>query len=165
QPRSLPPRRSQTPYPRQPLHRSDFPSRPAPPRRPGCPLRRRSPNRWRPHSPHRICWPWFPAYRRCRTSPASPDADPAPSPDPAAGRADPQAASYCEALVIAVVLCMCAAVASAGFGTWSLSRNQVVDTSALALRALAPTQLAAAVMLAAGGVVALAASPDTALVV
>jgi hypothetical protein len=68
-------------------------------------------------------------------------------------------------MVIAGVLCMCAAVASAGFGTWSLSRNQVVDTSALALRALAPTQLAAAVMLAAGGVVALAASPHTALVV
>jgi hypothetical protein len=68
-------------------------------------------------------------------------------------------------MVIAGVLCMCAAVASAGFGTWSLSRNQVVETSALALRALAPTQLAAAIMLAAGGVVALAASPHTALVV
>jgi hypothetical protein len=68
-------------------------------------------------------------------------------------------------MVIAGVLCMCAAVASAGFGAWSLSRNQVVDTSALALRALAPTQLAAAIMLAAGGVVALAASPHTALVV
>ena len=67
--------------------------------------------------------------------------------------------------MIAGVLCMCAAVASAGFGTWSLSRNQVVDASALALRALAPTQLAAAIMLAAGGVVALAASPHTALVV
>ncbi|OBK10741.1 hypothetical protein, partial [Mycobacterium asiaticum] len=34
-----------------------------------------------------------------------------------------------------------------------------------ALRSMAPTQLAAAVMLAAGGVVALAASPQTALVV
>ena len=67
--------------------------------------------------------------------------------------------------MIAGVLCMCAAVASAGFGTWSLSRNQTVDTSALALRAMAPTQLAAAIMLAAGGVVALAASPHTALVV
>jgi hypothetical protein len=68
-------------------------------------------------------------------------------------------------MVIAGVLCMCTAVASAGFGTWSLSRSQVADTSALALRALAPTQLAAAIMLAAGGVVALAASPHTALVV
>ncbi len=35
----------------------------------------------------------------------------------------------------------------------------------LALRSMAPTQFAAAVMLAAGGVVALAASPHTALVV
>jgi hypothetical protein len=67
-------------------------------------------------------------------------------------------------MLIAGVLCMCAAVASAGFGTWSLSHNQTVDTTALALRAMAPTQLAAAVMLAAGGVVALAASPRTALV-
>ena len=66
---------------------------------------------------------------------------------------------------IAGVLCMCAAVASAGFGTWSLAHNQAVDTTQLALRAMAPTQLAAAVMLTAGGVVALAASPHTALVV
>ncbi len=66
------------------------------------------------------------------------------------------------------MLCMCAAVASAGFGTWSLSHNQTADSAAttqLALRAMAPTQLAAAVMLAAGGMVALAASPHTALVV
>jgi hypothetical protein len=68
-------------------------------------------------------------------------------------------------MLIAGVLCMCAAVASAGFGTWSLSQNPSVDTTQLALRALAPTQLAAAVMLTAGGVVALAASPHTALVV
>jgi hypothetical protein len=68
-------------------------------------------------------------------------------------------------MLIAGVVCMCAAVASAGFGTWSLSHSQTVDTTQLALRAMAPTQLAAAVMLAAGGVVALAASPRTALVV
>jgi hypothetical protein len=71
-------------------------------------------------------------------------------------------------MFIAGVLCMCAAVASAGFGTWSLSHNQTADSAAatqLALRAMAPTQLAAAVMLAAGGMVALAASPHTALVV
>jgi hypothetical protein len=68
-------------------------------------------------------------------------------------------------MLIAGVLCVCAAVASAGFGAWSLSHGQTVDTTALALRAMAPTQLAAAVMLAAGGVVALAASPHTALVV
>jgi hypothetical protein len=68
-------------------------------------------------------------------------------------------------MLIVGVLCVCAAVASAGFGAWSLSQTQAVDTTALALRAMAPTQLAAAVMLAAGGVVALAASGHTALVV
>jgi hypothetical protein len=71
-------------------------------------------------------------------------------------------------MLIAGVLCVCAAVVSAGFGTWSLSHGPVpspVDTTALALRAVAPTQLAAAIMLAAGGLVALVASPNTALVV
>lgn len=68
-------------------------------------------------------------------------------------------------MLIAGVVCVCAAVASAGFGTWSLSHSQTVGSRQLALRALAPTQLAVAIMLAAGGVVALAASPQTALVV
>jgi len=68
-------------------------------------------------------------------------------------------------MLIAGVLSMCAALASAGFGTWSLSHHQTVGTTQMALRAMAPTQFAAAVMLAAGGVVALAASPKTALVV
>jgi hypothetical protein len=71
-------------------------------------------------------------------------------------------------MLIAGMVCICAAVASAGFGTWSLSHNQTTDDAAgtqLALRAMAPPQLAAAVMLAAGGVVALAASPNAALVV
>lgn len=68
-------------------------------------------------------------------------------------------------MLIAGVLCMCAAAASAGFGTWSLAHNRNSDTTALALRVMAPTQLAAAVMLAAGGLVALAAAPHTALVV
>jgi hypothetical protein len=68
-------------------------------------------------------------------------------------------------MLIAGVLCVCAAVASAGFGTWSLAHNQSFGPTAVALRAMAPTQLAAAVMLAAGGVVALAAVPHTALVV
>jgi hypothetical protein len=68
-------------------------------------------------------------------------------------------------MLIAGLLCVCAAMASAGFGAWSLSHTQTVDTTALVLRAMAPTQLAAAVMLAAGGVVALAASPRAALVV
>ncbi|OBI39677.1 hypothetical protein [Mycobacterium colombiense] len=68
-------------------------------------------------------------------------------------------------MLIAGVLCMCAAVASAGFGTWSLAHNRNFGATALALRAMAPTQLAAAVMLAAGGAVAMAAVPKTALVV
>ncbi|OBH56547.1 hypothetical protein [Mycobacterium sp. E2479] len=68
-------------------------------------------------------------------------------------------------MLIAGVLCMCAAVASAGFGTWTLAHNRSFGATALALRAMAPTQLAAAVMLAAGGAVAVAAAPDTALVV
>lgn len=68
-------------------------------------------------------------------------------------------------MLIAGVLCMCAAVASAGFGSWSLAHNRNSGATAVALRAMAPTQLAAAVMLAAGGAVALAAVPHTALVV
>lgn len=68
-------------------------------------------------------------------------------------------------MLIAGALCVCAAVVSAMFGIWALTHNQTVDPTALALRAMAPTQLAAAVMLAAGGVVALAASAHTALVV
>jgi aspartate aminotransferase-like enzyme len=67
-------------------------------------------------------------------------------------------------MLIAGVLSMCAALASAAFGARSLSHNRAVDATQLALRAMAPTQFAAAVMLAAGGVVALAASPPTALV-
>ncbi len=67
-------------------------------------------------------------------------------------------------MLIAGVLCVCAAVTSAGFGTWSLSQSQPVDSTQVALRAMAPTQLAAAVMLTAGGVVALAAVPRNALV-
>lgn len=67
-------------------------------------------------------------------------------------------------MLIAGVLCICAAVASAGFGTWSLAHNRNYGATALALRHGAH-QLAAAVMLAAGGTVALAAVPHTALVV
>ncbi|OBK23780.1 hypothetical protein A5634_04920 [Mycobacterium asiaticum] len=68
-------------------------------------------------------------------------------------------------MLIAGVVCVCAAIASAAFGIWSLSQAPAAEPNQLALRSMAPTQLAAAVMLAAGGVVALAASPQTALVV
>lgn len=68
-------------------------------------------------------------------------------------------------MLIAGVVSLCAAVASAAFGIWSLSHAPTTDAMQLALRSMAPTQFAAAVMLAAGGVVALAASPHTAVVV
>jgi hypothetical protein len=68
-------------------------------------------------------------------------------------------------MLIAGVVCMCAALASAGFGAWSLARYRAPDATAIALRAMAPTQFSAAVMLAAGGVVAVAASPHTAFFV
>ncbi|MBD9319703.1 hypothetical protein, partial [Mycobacterium tuberculosis] len=68
-------------------------------------------------------------------------------------------------MFLAGVLCMCAAAASALFGSWSLFHTPTADPTALALRAMAPMQLAAAVMLAAGGVVAVAAPGHTALMV
>ena len=68
-------------------------------------------------------------------------------------------------MLIAGVVCLCAAIASAAFGIWSLSQTPATDAMQLALRSMAPTQFAAAVMLGAGGVVAMAASPHTALVV
>jgi hypothetical protein len=58
-------------------------------------------------------------------------------------------------MLIAAVLCLCAAVATAGLGLWLLTRPRVADPVHQVLRAVAPTQLAAAVMLTAGGVVAL----------
>jgi hypothetical protein len=66
-------------------------------------------------------------------------------------------------MLIAGVLCVCAAVVMAARGLWSLSRSVVPDTAPVVMRSIAPPQLAAAVMLAAGGVVALAAPRDTAL--
>ena len=68
-------------------------------------------------------------------------------------------------MLIAAVLCLCAAVATAGLGIWLLSRPQSGDYVRQVLRGVAPIQLAAAAMLAAGGAVALAAKPQTALVV
>jgi hypothetical protein len=60
-------------------------------------------------------------------------------------------------MLIAAVLCLCAAVATAATGLWSMARPPSTDVVQRVLRAVVPTQLAAAVMLAAGGVVALAA--------
>jgi hypothetical protein len=68
-------------------------------------------------------------------------------------------------MLIAAVLCLCAAMATAGVGLWLLSRPAAADPVRQVLRAVAPTQLAAAVMLTAGGVVALSARPQMGLVV
>ncbi|BBZ11401.1 hypothetical protein [Mycobacterium branderi] len=59
-------------------------------------------------------------------------------------------------MLIAGLLCMGIAIACAALGLWSLSRPRPGDTAAQVTRSVAPTQLAAAVMLAAGGAVALA---------
>jgi hypothetical protein len=66
-------------------------------------------------------------------------------------------------MLIAGVLCVCAAVVLAVLGLWSLTRPAAGDTAGLVLRSVAPPQLAAAVMLAAGGAVALAGRQSTAL--
>jgi hypothetical protein len=68
-------------------------------------------------------------------------------------------------MLIAAVLCLCAAVAIAGGGLFLLTRPAAADPVRQVLRAVAPTQLAAAVMLTAGGVVALSARPQMGLVV
>jgi hypothetical protein len=68
-------------------------------------------------------------------------------------------------MLIAAVLCLGAAVATAGLGVWLLTRPQSGDYVRQILRGVAPIQLAAAVMLAAGGAVALSAKPQTGLVV
>jgi hypothetical protein len=64
-------------------------------------------------------------------------------------------------MLIAAVLSLCAAAVTAALGLWSLTRPRAGDPVGQVLRAVAPTQLAAAVMLSAGGAVALAAPPHT----
>lgn len=68
-------------------------------------------------------------------------------------------------MLIAALLCLSAAVVIGVLGLWLLSRPRTGDPVRTVLRAVAPTQLAAAVMLAAGGVAALAAAPQTGLMV
>jgi hypothetical protein len=66
-------------------------------------------------------------------------------------------------VLITAVLCLCAAAATAAMGLWSMARPHSGDVVAQVLRAVVPTQLAAAVMLGAGGVVAFAAPPQAGL--
>ena len=68
-------------------------------------------------------------------------------------------------MFIAGVVCLCLAVLVAGSGVWTLTRPAGADLTTQVLRAVAPTQLAAGVMLAAGGIAALAAPPSIALMV
>jgi hypothetical protein len=68
-------------------------------------------------------------------------------------------------MLIAAVLCWCAAVGTGALGVWLLRRPRSADYARQVLRGVAPIQLAAAVMLAAGGAVALSAKPQTGLVV
>ena len=67
-------------------------------------------------------------------------------------------------MLIAAVITLCASAAVLGTALWSLSRDHDADPVRQVLRAVAPTQLAAAVMLAAGGAVALAAPAHIAIV-
>ena len=60
-------------------------------------------------------------------------------------------------MTVAAVVCLRMAVLIGGSGLWTLARTPGVDLTAQVLRAVAPTQIAAAVMLAAGAVVGLVA--------
>jgi hypothetical protein len=68
-------------------------------------------------------------------------------------------------MLIAAVLCLCAAAITAGLGLLMLTRPRSGDPVRQVLRTVAPTQLAAAAMLAAGGSVALSARPQTGVLV
>jgi hypothetical protein len=68
-------------------------------------------------------------------------------------------------MFIVGVVCLCLAVLIGGSGVWTLTRPAATDVTGQVLRAVAPTQLAAAVMLAAGASAALAAPAHTGLVV
>ncbi len=60
-------------------------------------------------------------------------------------------------MVVAAVICLGLAALIGGTGLWTLRRPAPVDLTGQVLRAVAPPQLAAGVMLAAGGIVALTA--------
>lgn len=66
-------------------------------------------------------------------------------------------------MTIVAVVCLCLAALIGGSGLWTMARRPAGDLTAQVLRAVAPVQLAAAVMLAAGGTVALAAPQRTGL--
>lgn len=68
-------------------------------------------------------------------------------------------------MFIAGVVCLFLAALVGGSGVWTLTRPAGTDLTAQVMRSVAPTQLAAGVMLAAGGTAALAAPSSIALIV
>ncbi|AKK30078.1 hypothetical protein [Mycobacterium sp. EPa45] len=66
-------------------------------------------------------------------------------------------------MFIVGVVCLGMAVLVGGSGAWTLTRPPSADITAQVMRSVAPTQLAAAVMLAAGGAAAMAAPAHTGL--
>ncbi len=60
-------------------------------------------------------------------------------------------------MTVGAVVCLGLAVLIGGSGAWTLTRTPPADLTGQVLRAVAPTQMAAAVMLAAGGAAALLA--------
>jgi len=68
-------------------------------------------------------------------------------------------------MFIAGVVCLCLAALVGFTGLRTLTRQPGIDVTGQVLRAVVPTQLAASVILTAGGIVALAAPPQTGLVV
>jgi hypothetical protein len=66
-------------------------------------------------------------------------------------------------MLIAGALSLCAAVVAAALGLWTLSRPRNSELADQVRRSVAPIQLAAALMLATGGVVAIAAPAQTGL--
>ena len=67
-------------------------------------------------------------------------------------------------MVVGAVLSLCLAALIGGSGLWSLLRRSGVDVTGQVLRAVAPTQVAAAVMLSAGALTALAAPSPIGLI-
>lgn len=60
-------------------------------------------------------------------------------------------------MTIGAVLSLVLAVLIGGSGLWTLARRPAVDLTSAVVRMVAPTQVAAGIMLAVGGVLALAA--------
>ncbi len=88
-----------------------------------------------------------------------PTAAPAPAPAPAVAPAQyrGRAARIVSPMVVGAVLSLVLAALIGGSGLWTLARRSGVDLTGQVLRAVAPTQVAGAVMLFAGGIAALAA--------